>query len=261
MLDTLARSFLLVTNEYIIVGILALGYMAGGRGLFGRTLLLLLFTMQLNPFLKAIFEVPLHPSLNKEGFGFPSGHFQSAAVLWLWLAWECRRRVVWLLASVFLLGCGWALVHFDYHYPVDVWAALGFAILTCVIFEWVLRLWVRQRGRLLLLGIIMWFITIPMFVWTYSALPHPTYLWLSQGALCGFVLGWWVSSGRYGRQEHLPFRLMRLVLGVLGIVLLYGLFAWLKPFLGTPLFLSLHYAVIVFWVLAGADMRRKPLSR
>lgn len=253
-LDSIAKSLLLITNEYVVVGIVGLGYLSGKRGLFARLLLLLLFTMQFNPFLKALFEVPLHPSLNKEGFGLPSGHFQSAAVLWIWFAWESGSLRCALGVAGLLVGVGWALVYMQYHYAVDVWVALGFALLTCFLYELIFRTFVRQRARLFLLSLSVWAITAPMFVWTFRHLPYPTYLWLSQGALLGFVFGWWISCRRWGIRELVPFAYGRLVFGVLGIACLYVLFSFLRPFMSISIWLFLQYGMIAFWIIAGTDL-------
>ena len=134
MFDSIAKASLFVTGEYFIIALVSIGYLTYKKPVFSRALFLLLFTMILNPFLKDIFQVPLNPDLHKVGYAFPSGHMQATAVLWLWLAYELKKPLFTILAGIILCAVAFSLHHFGYHTLEDIGAAVGFALISLVLF-------------------------------------------------------------------------------------------------------------------------------
>jgi membrane-associated phospholipid phosphatase len=73
-----------------------------------------------------------HPGLNlvhEEGFGFPSGHAQQAALFWGLAALYLRNWFVVFIGALFVGMVGVSRVYLGVHYPSDVFASLVVAAL------------------------------------------------------------------------------------------------------------------------------------
>lgn len=123
-MDIFFRTLLFTTQEPFIVPLLVIGYLVFRREVFARATLILLLSLSINPFLKSLFEVPLPESLGKEGWALPSGHMQSAIVLWGWLALEAKKRYFFAILPFLWAGIGGGLIYFGYHSLADVTAAV-----------------------------------------------------------------------------------------------------------------------------------------
>jgi membrane-associated phospholipid phosphatase len=89
---------------------------------------------------------PLHEFLNRlEGIkrdAFPSGH-TGIAVLVVYLAYLCRRKLFWIYLPV-ISALVFSTVYLRYHYVVDVIAGFGLTALTILIGEWYYRWWLKN---------------------------------------------------------------------------------------------------------------------
>ncbi|MGZ5384640.1 MAG: phosphatase PAP2 family protein [Acidimicrobiia bacterium] len=76
-----------------------------------------------------------------EGFGLPSGHTQSAIVVWGYLGTAVRKRWFWVLAGMLMVLTPLSRIYLGVHFPTDVLGGyvLGIAVL------W---LWLRYGTRL-----------------------------------------------------------------------------------------------------------------
>jgi membrane-associated phospholipid phosphatase len=87
-----------------------LGYWVWDKRVFTRIAMIVLISALLNSYLKYLFQDPRPDAMYRldahvgTSFGLPSGHAQTAVVLWFWLAYEMRRRVFWWLAAVMVTG-------------------------------------------------------------------------------------------------------------------------------------------------------------
>lgn len=124
MSDYIATFFLAFGNGFIIIPLILWGLVFDERRLFASALRLVALSILVNVALKISFQVPLSPSLAKEGFAFPSGHMQLATVFYGWLAYNRRNRLLSVGTVCLLTGIAWGLIHFDYHTLYDVTAAV-----------------------------------------------------------------------------------------------------------------------------------------
>lgn len=106
------------------------------RPAFARAALIVAFAGLTNAFLKDVFQDPRPDAafalggLVGDSYGMPSGHAQVATALWLWLAWEARRRAVWALAAVMIGLMAFSRLYLGVHDLGDVAAGLGLGVAT-----------------------------------------------------------------------------------------------------------------------------------
>lgn len=186
--DIIARFFLSFSHETMIISLTLLGYIFYDRRKWGTAIYILLFTMIFSKFLKNIWQIPLPLHLVLEGYAFPSGHMQGATVFYGWIMLQCRSIIVTLICSGIMLGVAFGLLHFGYHIPRDIFGALGFALLTIALYHYLLtKFFVNKEEMsgvfLAVIGLLLIF-----------QLPSIIFLWLAEGALVGFSVGWIIAK-------------------------------------------------------------------
>lgn len=185
-------------------------------------------------------------------FGLPSGHAQNAVVMWGLLALEGRRAWGWVAAFLLALLTGLSRIYLGVHFPSDVlagwllgllvlWGALGWEM---SIVHWLQRY--RPTGRLLLLFTISLLLTASGLLvsqlvqmswsmpaeWAAAALavagvaPSPFSLHdivTATGALWGLSAGALLCTlwADFSTQAPLKAKLLRFVLGAIGVLLLW----------------------------------------
>lgn len=128
MLDSLL-SFILAFGHFpTYTAIIVLGAIFIDRKIFASLALIMMCSIIVNAGLKVTFKVPLPPELGSDWYGLPSGHMQTALVFYGWLAMEMRNRVFSILLALLMPLLGVAIVHFGYHYPIDILAAMPVAV-------------------------------------------------------------------------------------------------------------------------------------
>lgn len=144
-LSFLAKGFLLLSHGAILVPLLLGGFISQGgffitspsrKGMtdWGKVIVLVLFTMIFNGFLKSIFLVPLNPALGIQGYAFPSGHMQVATVCYGFLFQLYSQTRFWIIFPLIIGGIGFGLIHEGYHNLTDVGGALVFGVASLIAF-------------------------------------------------------------------------------------------------------------------------------
>lgn len=219
-------------------------------------------------------------------FGVPSGHAQVAASLWGMAAALLRNTWVRVLAVLLILLIGLSRIYLGVHFPHDVligWAAGGLILwgsLACWdgLAGWAKKKSLGQQVGLalgvsitLLAGWLAAFGSLRGWVlpeaWIENArqagvsvLPDPvsaeaiiTLSALLFGLLAGAA--WLDSRGGFNTQGSIRKRLLRLLPGALGVLILYlGLRAVFPDGenLAGYVFRFVRYGLVGFWVFAGA---------
>ena len=135
MIDNIANGFLAFSHDTIIIPLVILGYIWLDKKVFYSAICLVLFNMIFSAALKATFQVPLAPSIGKAGFAFPSGHMQSAFVLYGWLMSKTHKMFIRLIMLVILAGIAVSLVHFGFHNYYDILGAIFFGGILLLIYQ------------------------------------------------------------------------------------------------------------------------------
>ena len=203
-----------------IMFFLVLGYWTWSKSIFYRLLVLVAINALLNAFVKDLVQDPRPllalrlDDLVGQSYGLPSGHAQLAVVMWLWLAWELRRRWAWVLASCIAVAVMFSRLYLGVHDLEDVLAGAVLGGGSLLVFE---RLrhqpWVWQCP----LGWHMAWITaitaLALALWPNGA--PPTYI--------GLVAAWllaatWARAWEPVHIGYMPPRALprKIVLGLLG---------------------------------------------
>ncbi|WP_152606904.1 phosphatase PAP2 family protein [Candidatus Jidaibacter acanthamoebae] len=178
------------------------GFVLINRNAFGSALFITIFTMALNAYLKSIWQVPLNPELNKEGWAFPSGHTQSSCVFWFFLSLMLEKRWMIICIPVVLLGVVSGIVHFGYHEWYEILAAIGFAGLEIIFFFYLLKIWDYYQIGFYHLGFLL-SIVIVLFL-SLLLLPNKQgyfWLWNGLGGMLGISIGWMLLERIFENYE------------------------------------------------------------
>lgn len=182
MIDSIANVFLSLTREQFIIPLIILGYIWIDRDTFFHATCLILISMILNTALKVTFQIPLSPLLGKEGFAFPSGHMQSAATFFGWLAFRSNSLAIRILIVALLTGIGLSLVHFQYHNYYDVLAAVFFALLLIVAYYQIIT---KAKHLFRLIIILASTILVAYIYLIFKQISG--HIWMAYYALLGFI--------------------------------------------------------------------------
>ena len=227
-----------------------------------RLFVLLLISAYLNEVAKLLVDQPrpfnYDPRVIKlaheDSGGLPSGHTQSAVVVWGYLACRFKKRPLWLLAGFLIIAIPLSRIYLGAHFPTDLFG--GYTIGALVLFIFLrldprLETWFDQKGILFQLGAAL---GLPAFLMLFIPSGNQDLL-TAVGALTGVATGMvlerrWVrfcSGGRWLKQ------VIRFVLGaVILFAVWFGLRLVFKPLEPAGLFRVIRYALVGLWGGLGA---------
>ena len=213
-------------------------------------------------------------------FGIPSNHTQSAMAIWGIMAAYLRKWWGWLIAVLLVLLIGLSRTYLGVHFPHDVLLGMliGGIVLWLVVRFWdPVAAWAKKQntGRQVLaafvVSLVVFLLPFIPFVWLKATNWQPPQEWAayatqaislhgastSAGTLFGLLAGlaWLVREGWFQTKGLWWKLVLRYLLGVAGVLIIrYGL-KFIFPDGETALayfFVYLRYALIGFWVTAGA---------
>jgi membrane-associated phospholipid phosphatase len=217
------KAFSSLGYSSFIILFISLGFWAVDKRIFARTGLVVLLSALLNAYLKLVFQDPrpdemfwLDPRIG-DSYGFPSGHAQIAVVLWMWLAWEVRKKWVWVVCGVVAAGICFSRLYLGVHDIEDVMGGAVIGTLTLLLFG----LFVSPRfkrfvalntgGQILALAVL----TVVMFlIWPE---PDAGIVMLYGGFLIGLWTGVGIDRRTIGYTTPSTLRL-KAAAGVLGLI-------------------------------------------
>jgi membrane-associated phospholipid phosphatase len=252
------------SKEFFLV-LLPLLYWCLDKGQAQRLAYLLLLSAYSNSALKGLFALPrpfqfdlrvlkLDPVPAEElGYGFPSGHSQSAMVVWGYLAVWVRRRWMWALAASMIAMIAFSRIYLGVHFPSDALVGLILGVVWLDLFRWLepgLVGWLSQQPMGLQLGL---GVIVPVvLLLAYSSGDAITAAGILIGAGVGIVIERrFVDFGAGGPLWQRAVRLM------VGVIILMALRQGLKavfPGPGEPLYIllrAIRYMLVGVWVTLG----------
>lgn len=273
-------------SQTVVIALLALVFWSVHAGTGARLFVAVIASGVLNFFLKSVFygsrpywySAQVMGTGTENSFGMPSGHSQTATVLYGLLGVRSRRRLwFWVAVALIALIC-FSRIYLGLHFFSDVVVGvlLGLLVLwvTLRYEEPLLRRWrgltVPRAVSCALAGSLLpcvlataWQLgirgdwTVPGDVWIGATAPDPagytlTSLFLVAGALFGGVVGFTLLANRgwYSADGTLIQRASRFGLGIsvviIALVLEEVLFGGLTGLLGAAV-TYLVYAGVAFW--------------
>lgn len=156
-LDLPFKALTLMGNEMFYLIFFPLVYWCVDRRVGARLIILFLFSSgtnavakqlagQLRPFEYDPIVQRLWPT---GGRGFPSGHTQSAVVIWGYLASQFRRTWLWAVAGALIVLIPLSRVYLGVHFPTDLFGGylLGAALLVLYLrFQPAVEAWLAARN-------------------------------------------------------------------------------------------------------------------
>ncbi|MGB5746187.1 MAG: phosphatase PAP2 family protein [Desulfobacterales bacterium] len=262
---TLDLPFKILTSlgdkEFFLL-LMPLVYWCINRRAGARLFILLLVSACLNEATKLLADQPrpfdydprVIKMVHEDSGGFPSGHTQSAVVVWGYLACRFNKKALWLLAGFLILAIPLSRIYLGAHFPTDLFGgyAIG-ALVLCIFFllDSPIESWFSKKGTLYQLGSS---IGLPVLLMLFIPSGNDDML-TAVGALMGVATGLvlerrWVrfcSDGRWWK---------RVIRYFVGIVVLVGVwlglriaFHQLEP---ADFYRAIRYALVGLWGGLGA---------
>lgn len=261
VLDSIFRTITFIGGEESYLFLLPLLFWCVDFGLGARLAVLFLLSSYLNTDLKDLFQQPrpfdLDPSVRlslAEGYGLPSGHAQSAVVVWGSIAAWSRKGWFWGTAIGLMVLIGFSRIYLGVHFPTDVLAgwAIGAVLLGLYLVvqrraeKWLTRL---SLGQQILLALAM-----PLLLLLIHPVKDTT---AAMATLAGMGVGLAL------KHRYLPFtargpwwqRTLRFLTGGVIVVALYLGLKLLFPGDESALYLLfrfLRYGLLGMWISLGA---------
>ena len=214
-----------------------------------------------NAVLKDLFAHPrpfdLDPTVKRheiEGYGLPSGHAQSAVVVWGTLAAGFRKTWLWVVAILLMVLIGFSRIYLGVHFPTDVlggWMVGAVLLAAYLGLEPRVEAWLKQTslGAQLALAV-----AVPLAL---LALYPSKDAGSAMGVMMGMGMGVALSRRVAPFSTTGPFwqRMVRFLVGVIGLLAVYLGLKVVFPAEGEPLYLItrfVRYALVGLWGALGA---------
>lgn len=219
------------------------------------------FSAYLNVELKHLFKslrpfaldptVKLHYGWN---YGLPSGHAQSAVVVWGIIARSFRKTWLWILAILLMMLIGFSRVYLGVHFPTDVlggWMVGAVFLAAYAALRPRIAAWLERAG----LGVQL---ALAVMVPLALLLLHPIKdIISSMAGLMGMGVGIALTRRKIPFSAAGPLwqRAVRFLIGAIVLLELYFGLKLVFPGEGEPLYVVMRavgYAVVGLWAALGA---------
>lgn len=174
LLDEFFKAVSAIGSEYFYFAALPIIITMINRKIGIRIALMILVSVTINSLLKHWIAEPrpflLDPSvavIDEDGYGFPSGHTQQAAMFWGLTAIYLRKWWVSVLAAFFVALVGLSRVYLGVHYPTDVLGSLVIAGILLLNYQLIVqygRRWWEPKTRYLFSALIIAFAVLASIV-------------------------------------------------------------------------------------------------
>ena len=259
--------------------------------------LMLMISSGLNNAFKILFHSPrpywvderVTAYSSETSFGIPSGHSQNSVVFWGTIAYWVKRKWFWLLSIALMFMIGFSRIFLGVHFIQDVligWTIGAVILIIYILVDDKLTNWIhRSSNSSLILAaflvsivlIILAFVAVKLLgdwsipqIWIDNAIAnspdnkpiHPISLegvLTTSGAFFGMASGAIFLRPKGGLNAGGSFikRVLRFIVGLIGIILLYWGMKQLPPLENATfdyIYRYIRYAVIGFWITGAAPL-------
>jgi hypothetical protein len=260
-LDAVFKAITFMGEEEFFLILLPLVFWCVDFAVGARLAFVFLLSACANTGLKELFAHPrpfeLDPTVKlheAEGYGLPSGHSQSAVVVWGTIAAGFRRTWLWVVAILLMVLIGFSRIYLGVHFPTDVlggWAVGAVFLAAYLALEPRVVAWLKQAGLAVQLVLA---VAVPLVV----LLVHPTTDIASPAAvLMGMGVGIALTRrlAPFSAAGPLGQRAVRFLVGEVVLLALYFGPKLAFPGEGEPLYFVLRvarYALVGLWAGLGA---------
>ncbi len=258
-LTPIMKGFTFLGEEEFFLLFLPLAYWLWRKNIMGRAGMVLLFTFVLNAVIKCVYQVPrpdvIEHLVHADDWSFPSGHSQSAMVLWGWLAWEFKDKRGYIIAALLIAGVGFSRIYLGVHYPTDVLAGFAIGLVTLIGYAWILKL--KPTGWLYLGPTRQSMIIFVLLMGLFMVTPELSEVAIKGGAtFIGFLAGY-LHEKKYLTCTYKPgmsLILSKIVMGMVGIVLIWMGLKQVFISIGytTEMAMFIRYTLLGGWISFGA---------
>ena len=259
-LDLPFAVFTFLGDEEFFLLLLPFVYWCLDRRTGARLTVLFLMSMLVNYVAKAIGAQPrpfqYDPRVlmirDASGYGLPSGHTQSAVVVWGYLGSQFRKKWLWVVVALLVVLIPLSRVYLGVHFPHDLLGGYVLGAVSLALFLW---LDPRVEGGMSQQGL-AWQLGLMALVPALTIALSPSEDSVTQGAtLMSMGIGF-ILERRWVRFEPSPTWWKRLVAFLLGIVVVGGLWGGLRvAFDGLEpalVFRFVRYGLTGLWGSLGA---------
>ena len=260
-LDAIFKAITFMGEEEFFVIILPLIFwcvdFAGGA----RLALAFLLSPYINTVLKDLFAHPrpfeLDPAVklhDATGYGLPSGHSQSAVVLWGIVASGFRKAWLWIVAISLMALIGFSRIYLGVHFPTDVlggWAVGAILLVIYLVLEPRIEAWLKRASLAMQLALA---VVVPLvLLLLYPSNDTASSMAVMMGMGVGVALVRRVAP--FSAGGPLWQRAVRFLVGAIGLLVVYLGLKFVFPGEGEPLYFAMRvvrYALVGRWAGRGA---------
>nr|HID13322.1 phosphatase PAP2 family protein [Anaerolineae bacterium] len=260
-LDTIFKAITFMGDEEFFLILLPLVFWCVDFAVGARLAFAFLLSAYINTGLKDMFAHPRPFELDSavqlheaEGYGLPSGHSESAVVVWGTIAAGFRKTWLWIVAILLMVLIGFSRIYLGVHFPTDVlggWAVGAAFLAVYLALEPRIEAWLKETGLAVQL-------TLAAAVPLVLLLLHPT---KSTASPMAVLMG--MGAGLALTKRIAPFdaagplwqRAVRFLVGAIVLLLLYFGLRLIFPAEGEPLYFVMRvvrYALVGLWAGLGA---------
>ena len=260
-LDAIFKAITFLGEEEFFIMLLPLVFWCVDFAVGARLAFAFLLSTYVNTGFKDLFAHPrpfeLDPTVqlhDAAGYGLPSGHSQSAVVVWGTIAAGFRKTWLWGVAVLLMVLIGFSRVYLGVHFPTDVlggWAVGAVFLAAYLALEPRIEAWLKRASLAVQLALA---VAVPLAL----LLLHPT---KDTGSSMAVLMG--MGAGVALTRRIAPFRAdgplwqraVRFLVGVVGLLILYVGLTLVFPAEGESLYFVMRvvrYALVGLWAGLGA---------
>lgn len=260
-LDAIFKAITFMGEEEFFMIILPLIFWCVDFALGARLALAFLFSPYACTVLKDLFAHPrpfeLDPAVklhDAEGYGLPSGHSQSAVVLWGIIAAGFRKAWLWIVAVLLMVLIGFSRVYLGVHFPTDVlggWAVGAVLLGIYMVLEPRIEAWLKRASLAMQLALA---VVVPLvLLLLYPSNDTASSMAVVMGMGVGVALVRRVAP--FSAAGPLWQRALRFLVGMIGLLVVYLGLKFVFPGEGEPLYFAMRvvrYVLVGLWAGLGA---------